>query len=469
MRKLLLLLVIVVMALGVILFQSSSRKPSPPVSSGNVHSYELNNGLKVLVVENKRAPVVVSQVWYKVGSSYEPDGITGISHVLEHMMFKGTPKHPAGEFSQIIAANGGRENAFTSKDYTAYFQMISNKHLALCLRMEADRMHNLSLKKSDFVKELQVVKEERRMRTEDVPTALTYERFNALFYTNNPYHHPIIGWVEDLDSLNIKDVRKWYKTWYAPNNATLVVVGDVKPNHVFELARKYFGGLKSSVIPELKPRHEVKQIGPQRVTVRVPAKVPYLIMGYKVPVLKTANKPSDAYALEVLAGLLDGGNSARLEKNLVRGREIATSVSVGYDLYARQESGFVLSAVPAKQVATDVIEAAFKQQIHDIQNTPPDRKELDRVIAQVIASNVYQQDSNFYQAMQMGMLETVGLGWRKKQEYVAGVRAVTPEQVQAVAKKYFVENGLTVAVLDPLPTDKNTVVRHMPVGVQNER
>jgi len=469
MRKLLLLLVIVVITLGVILFQSSSHKPSPPVTSGNVHSYELNNGLKVLVVENKRAPVVVSQVWYKVGSSYEPDGITGISHVLEHMMFKGTPKHPAGEFSQIIAANGGRENAFTSKDYTAYFQMISNKHLALCLELEADRMRNLSLNKADFVKELQVVKEERRMRTEDVPTALTYERFNAQFYTNNPYHHPIIGWVEDLNSLTIKDVRAWYKTWYAPNNATLVVVGDVDPNNVFELARKYFGGLKPSVIPELKPRHEVKQLGTQRVTVQVPAKVPYLIMGYKVPVLKTATKPGDAYALEVLAGLLDGGNSARLEKNLVRGREIATSVGVSYDLYARQESSFVLSAVPANNVATDVIEAAFKQQIHDIQNTPPDRKELDRVIAQVIASNVYQQDSNFYQAMQLGMLETVGLGWREKQEYVAGVRAVTPEQVQAVAKKYFVDNGLTVAVLDPLPTDKNTVVHEMPVGVQNER
>jgi zinc protease len=469
MRKLLLLLVIVVMALGVILFQSSSRKPSPPVSSGNVHSYELNNGLKVLVVENKRAPVVVSQVWYKVGSSYEPDGITGISHVLEHMMFKGTPKHPAGEFSRIIAANGGRENAFTSKDYTAYFQMISNKHLALCLEMEADRMHNLSLNKSDFVKELQVVKEERRMRTDDVPTALTYERFNALFYTNNPYHHPIIGWVEDLNSLTINDVRKWYKTWYAPNNATLVVVGDVEPNKVFELARKYFGGLKPSVIPELKPRHEVKQLGTRRVTVKIPAKVPYLIMGYKVPVLKTAKSPSDAYALEVLAGLLDGGNSARLEKNLVRGRELATSVGVSYDLYARQESSFVLSAVPANKVAADVIEAAFKQQIHDIQNTPPERKELERVIAQVIASNVYQQDSSFYQAMQLGMLETVGLGWRKKAEYVAGVRAVTPEQVQAVAKKYLVDNDLTVAVLDPLPTDKNTVVHDMPVGVQNER
>ncbi len=235
------------------------------------------------------------------------------------------------------------------------------------------------------------------------------------------------------------------------------------------MARKYFGGLKPSVIPKLKPRHEVKQLGTQRVTVKIPAKVPYLIMGYKVPVLKTANKPSDAYALEVLAGLLDGGNSARLEKNLVRGRELATSVGVSYDLYARQESSFVLSAVPANKVATDVIEAAFKQQIQDIQNTPPDRKELDRVIAQVIASNVYQQDSNFYQAMQLGMLETVGLGWHKKQEYVAGVRAVTPEQVQAVAKKYLVDNDLTVAVLDPLPTDKNAVVPDMPVGVQNER
>jgi len=468
MRKFLLLLVIVVIALGVILFQSASHEPAPLVSD-NLHAYELNNQMKVLVIVNKRAPVVVSQVWYKVGSSYEPDGITGVSHVLEHMMFKGTPKHPAGQFSQIIAANGGRENAFTAQDYTAYFQMIANDRLELCLEMESDRMRNLSFDEDEFRKELEVVKEERRLRTEDVPAALTYERFNALAYANNPYRQPIIGWMQDLNTLTVEDARDWYQTWYAPNNATLVVAGDVDPNEVFELARKYFGGLQTSVIPKLKPRHEVAQYGVQRVTVKVPAKVPYLIMGYKVPVLATVAQPWEAYALEVLAGLLDGGNSARLQKNLVRGRELATSVDVNYNLYARQESSFVMSAVPANQVASDVIEAALKQQIHDIQETPPDRDELERVIAQVIASAVYEQDSNFYLAMQYGSLETVGLGWQKKQDYVAGVSAVTPEQVQQVAQKYFVDRGLTVAVLDPLPTDNNTVSSGAQAGEKYER
>ena len=163
--------------------------------------------MKVLVIENHRAPVVVSQVWYKVGASYEHDGITGISHVLEHMMFKGTDKHPAGEFSEIMAANGGEENAFTGQDYTAYFQKIANDRLELCLELEADRMRNLLLKEKDFLKEVEVVKEERRLRTEDKPTALTYERFNAVAYTNSPYRRPIIGWMEDLDTLTIDDAR----------------------------------------------------------------------------------------------------------------------------------------------------------------------------------------------------------------------------------------------------------------------
>lgn len=469
MRKFLLLLIIVVVALGVILFQSSTREPVTLISNENVHAYELDNGMKVLVIENSRAPVVVSQIWYKVGSSYEPAGLTGVSHVLEHMMFKGTPKHPAGEFSEIIAANGGRDNAFTSKDYTAYFQMIANDRLELCLAMEADRMRNLNLEDSEFLKELEVVKEERRLRTDDVPSALTYERFNALAYTNNPYRQPIIGWMEDLDTLTVEDARAWYQTWYAPNNATLVVAGDVKPHEVFELARTYFGSLKASVIPPLKPRREVAQYGSQRVTVKVPAKVPYLIMGYKVPVLATAPEPWEAYALEVLSGLLDGGSSARLQKNLVRGDALATSAGASYDLYARQESSFILSAIPAKQISSDVIEAALKQQIQNIQQTPPERDELERVIAQVIAASVYEQDSNFYLAMQFGTLETVGLGWQKKQEYVEAVRAVTAEQVQQVAKKYFIDEALTVAVLEPLATDNNAAISELPVGEKNER
>ena len=429
---------------------------SPPRPTGEVQSFQLDNGMKVLVLENHRAPVVVSQVWYKVGGSYEHDGITGISHVIEHMMFKGTPKYPAGKFSEIIAANGGSENAFTSMDYTAFFQRIASDRLELCLELESDRMRNLLLSEDEYKKEIEVIKEERRMRTDDSPTALTYERFNAIAYNNSPYQHPIIGWMADLDTMTVDDVRDWYRTWYAPNNATLVVVGDVSADDVLKLATTYFGPLKPSVIPQLKPRREIEQYGVQRVQVRVPAKVPYLIMGYKAPVLSNAENTDEAYALEVLSGLLDGGSSSRLTRDLVRGKQIATSVSASYDLYAMHDSVFTLLAVPAGETGVDDLEAALKQELHDIQQNPPSSDELERVKAQVVASNVYEQDSSFYLGMQIGILETAGLGWQRKDEYVDRVNAVTAEQVQQVARRYFTDDRLTVAVLDPLPLDSAT-------------
>ena len=419
-------------------------------SSSEVDEIILANGMKVIVVENDRAPVVVSQVWYKIGGSYEHDGITGVSHVLEHMMFKGTKKYPAGKFSEIIAANGGKENAFTSKDYTAYFQRIAKDKLELCLRLESDRMRNLIFDEKEFIKELEVVKEERRLRTDDSPVSLTNERFNAVAYTNSPYRQPIIGWMEDLDTLTVADAKKWYDTWYAPNNATLVVVGDVKADEVFKLADKYFGVYKSVDIPVVKRRKEAEQYGEQRLIVKIPAKVPYLIMGYKVPVLNTSKDESELYALEVLAGVLDGGSSARFSTTLVRGQQIATSAGAGYSLHSLHEGLFSLSAVPVKEVDMKKLERALKREIQKIQSVAPTQKELDRVIAQVIAANVYEQDSSFYQAMEIGILETNGLGWKKKEEYIERVQAITPEQVQRVAKKYFTDKNLTVAVLEPL-------------------
>ena len=424
----------------------------PEHTEAAVQSYQLHNGLKVLVLENHRAPVVVSQIWYKVGGSYEHDGITGLSHVLEHMMFKGTKKHPAGEFSEIIAANGGRENAFTSMDYTAYFQRIAKDRLELCLELEADRMHNLLLDEKEFAREIEVIKEERRLRTDDKPTALTYERFNAVAYTNNPYRHPVIGWMEDLDNLTIKDVREWYNTWYAPNNATLVIAGDVDAGDVFQMVKKHFASIPMSTIPRLKPRTEAQQYGIQRVSVQVPAKIPYLIMGYKVPSLMTVDDEADAYALEVLAGILDGGNSARLSDRLVRGKQIATSASAGYSLSARHETMLTLSAIPADGVSLLDIETALRREVSLLQETPVSDDELERIKAQVVAANVYQQDSIFYQAMEVGIMETVGLQWQKKDEYVAKVQAVTAEQIQQVARRYLQDSRLTVAVLKPEST-----------------
>lgn len=420
-----------------------------------VYAYMLDNGMKVLVHEDHRSPVVVSQVWYKVGGSYEYDGITGVSHAVEHMMFKGTKNLAPGKFSEIIAANGGRENAFTGKDYTAYFQTIASDRLELCMKLEADRMRNLILDPGEFKKEIEVIKEERRMRTEDNPTALTYERFNAVAFLNSSYRQPIIGWMQDLDSMTIDDLSHWYKTWYAPNNATLVVSGDVQPQQVYELAKTYFGPLKPSVIEGEKPRTEVQQKGERRITVKVPAQVPYLMMGYKVPALINAEQPWEAYALEVLSGVLDGGNSSRFSKQLVRGDEVAAQAGAGYDLYARQETLFMLDGTPnsSKGATMQKLEQALLAEVEKIKRQPPSAAELERVKAQVMASSVYEQDSTFYQAMKLGTLETIGLGWKRKQEYLDRIQAVTPEQVQQVAKKYLNSDQLTVAVLDPLPIE----------------
>ncbi|MEN8763661.1 MAG: pitrilysin family protein [Thiogranum sp.] len=418
-----------------------------------IHEYKLENGLKLIVKEDHRAPIMVSQVWYKVGSSYEHDGITGVSHVLEHMMFKGTKAVPSGEFSQIISENGGRENAFTSQDYTAYFQTMEKNRLPVSFELEADRMRNLTIPEEEFLKEVQVVMEERRMRTEDNPQSLTYEQFNATAYASSPYRLPVIGWMNDLENLQVGDLRDWYQKWYAPNNATLVVVGDVDPEEVHALAKKYFGPLKPSDISAVKPRLEVAQRGRKEIKVEAPAKVPYLMMGYKTPVVLTAEQPWEPYALEVLAGILDGGDGARLASELVRGTSVAASAGAGYDGHDRLDSLFLLSGTPSKGYTVKDLEKALIEQVQRLRETPAEQQELDRVKAQLRADKVYEQDSIFYQAMQIGILETVGLSWKDAERYLGRIEAVTAEQVQAVANKYLVPDRLTVAELVPQPID----------------
>jgi zinc protease len=434
------------------------------LASGEVHEYRLDNGLKLIVKPDHRAPVMVSQIWYKVGSSYEHDGITGVSHVLEHMMFKGTKNLAPGEFSRIIAEHGGRENAFTSRDYTAYFQSMERSRLPVSFELEADRMRNLRLLPEEVEKEARVVMEERRLRTEDNPQALTYEQFNATAFLNSPYRIPVIGWMKDLEHLTLDDLQAWYRKWYAPNNATLVVVGDVQPEAVYVLAQQHFGPLASS--PDLtppKPRPEIEQRGTRRIEVKAPAELPFLLMGYKVPVLLTAEEDWEPYALEVLAGLLSGGNSARLSRSLVRGQQVAAAAGADYNLYARQQSLLTLSGTPASGHDIVALEQALREQVRLLQEQPVSAEELERVKAQVVAANVYEQDSAFYQAMKIGTLETVGLDWRVLDEYVPRVRAVTADQVQAVAQKYLQDERLTIGVLDPQPMDPNARPA-MPMG-----
>jgi zinc protease len=434
-----------------------STEKIPPI-----HEYQLDNGLKVLVKQDKRAPIAALYLWYKVGSSYEQEGSTGLSHVLEHMMFKGTEKHPTGEFNRILAENGAQDNAFTSQDYTAYYEVIASDRLEVAMELEADRMRGVLLPPKEFKKELEVVKEERRWRTEDKPTSMTYEQFQAAAFMNSPYRTPVIGWMTDLNNMKVEDARTWYKKWYAPNNATLIVVGDVEPEAVHQLAQKYFASIAKSKIPQLKPQTEVTQIGLRSIQVKVPAKVPYFIMGYKTPNLLNAKQKWEPYALEVLASILDGGSSARLAKELVRKQEIASSIGASYNGYGRLSDLFTFSGVPAKGIEVAAVRKAIEVEINQLKTQLVSQKELDRVKAQTISSEVYERDSIQHQATVMGFLESVGLGYQLMDDYVKNIAAISAEQIQTVAKKYFVEDRLTFAELIPQAIDPNEAPKVAP-------
>ncbi len=411
----------------------------------------LANGMKVIVTTDRRAPVAVSQVWYRAGSMDESYGETGVAHVLEHMMFKGTQDVPAGEFSKRIAAAGGRENAFTSRDHTAYFQTLQAGRLELAFKLEADRMANLTLAPAEFDKEIKVVMEERRMRTEDNPQSLLYEKLMATAYQTHPYRHPVIGWMDDLKNMTVADARRWYERWYTPNNATLVVVGDVDPNQVIDLAERHFGKLASRPLPVRKPQTEPVQEGIKQINVKAPAKLPVVILAWQTPGLVDPAKDWEPYALEVLAGILDGHGSARLPKALVKESRLAVDVSAGYDPVARGPNQFMVDATPAEGKTVDEVTRALKAELRRIQEQGVDEKELARVKAQVLAGQVFQQDSLFYQAMLIGEWETAGLSWQARQTRFEKLKAVTAEQVREVAKKHLTDDRLTVATLDPQP------------------
>lgn len=420
-------------------------------AQASVYERTLANGLKVVVKEDHRAPVMVQQIWYKAGSMDEPSGVTGVAHVLEHMMFKGTKKVPAGEFSRRIAAAGGRENAFTSYDYTAYFQQLHQSKLALAMQLESDRMQNLQLSGAEFAKEIKVVMEERRWRTDDDAQSLLQEQLLANVYQQHPYRHPVIGWMNDLEALGVQDARRWYRNWYAPNNATLVIAGDVDASKVFALAEKYYGPIPARALPERRNFSEPVQIGIRRLVVKAPAELPQIIMAYHAPVIKDPQQDWKPYALEILAGVLDGNASARLNQHLVREQQIASSVGAGYDSIARGPGLFTLEATPSTGKTVESIEAALRAEIAVLVRDGVNEDELRRVKAQVMASEVYKRDSLFYQAMQIGQLESIGLGHRAIPQMLVGLQAVTAEQVQAVAAEFLRDDNLTVAVLDPQP------------------
>jgi zinc protease len=419
-----------------------------PVTNG-VHGTTLDNGLEVFVKVDRRAPVAVSMLWYRAGGMDEESGTTGVAHVLEHMMFQGTERIAAGEFSRMISEVGGRSNAFTSSDYTGYYQQLHKSDLELALRLEADRMANLKLDEAEFQKELRVVMEERRQRVDDNPRAMVFERLNAAMYLAHPYRQPVVGWMSDLENMRVEDARQWYDNWYAPNNAVLVVAGDVDPQHVFTLADKYFGPISARPLPVRKPQAEPEQKGTRRIVVKAPARLASLTMAYHAPSLNDVEGDWEPYALSILAGVLDGYSAARLEREMVSKTRVANSVSTDYDGLRRGPGVFYVSVTPGQGKTVADVEHVWREQLAILIEKGVREEELRRVKAQVIASQVYGEDSVYGQAARIARMRSLGLAYDAASRMTEKLREVTAEQVAAVAGKYLVDDNLTIAVLDP--------------------
>lgn len=436
-------------------------------SQAGTTEFRLSNGMRVIVKEDHRAPTVAHQIYYRAGGTDEVSGTTGVAHMLEHMMFKGTPKVPVGEFSRRIALLGGRENAMTNRDFTLYYQQIAKQYLPKMMELEADRMANLIIKKDEFDREMKVVMEERRLRTDDSPRGKVYEQLLATVYTAMPYRHPVIGWMDDLVNMRVEDVQDWYKTWYVPNNAILIVTGDVTADEVRAMAERYYGKLKPRPLPLRKTQLEATQQGVKRIWVKAPAENPYMVMAYKVPRLHDVEKDVDPYALEVLSAVLNGYDNARLTRELVREQRLADDVNVGYDSINRNESLFVLDGTPANGHTTDEIERALRAEVQRIAKDGVSEEELKRVKAQVVAGQIYKRDSVFGQGMEIGVAEISGISWRDIDRMLDKIKEVTPAQVQAVAGKYFSDDNLTVATLVPQPIDPNKPKTAAPEGLRH--
>ena len=422
---------------------------TPSAALANPFEQQLSNGLRVIVKEDHRAPTVAHMVWYRAGSVDETNGTTGVAHLLEHMMFKGTPSTGAGEFSRLVAAAGGRDNAFTSKDYTAYFQQVPKEKLGEMMALEADRMRHLNVDPKEFAQEIKVVMEERRLRTEDQPQSLLFEQLSAVAFQAHPYRVPVIGWMNDLENMTVQDARDWYERWYVPNNAFLVVVGDVAHQEVFALAEKYYGPLAARAVPARKPQNEPQQTGMRRLMVKAPAELPVVFMAYKVPVLRDVEADVDPYALEMLSAILDGHDAARFSRRLIREQRLAVTAGVGYDATARGPGLFYLHGSPSEGKTRADLEAGFRAEIARIVKDGVEAEELARARPQLVAGQIYKLDSMFAQAMEIGQLESAGIPYAQDKRMIEKLQAVSAEQVRAVAQKYFLDAQLTVAELDP--------------------
>jgi len=458
--------------LWVTLTSANALTPSAPESlQVQAQQFTLANGMSLIVKPDRRAPTAVHMLWLRVGSMEEVDGTSGVAHVLEHMLFKGTPNVPGGEFSRRVAALGGRDNAFTSHDYTGYYQQIPSARLADVMQLEADRFAHNQWPDEEFKKELEVVKEERRMRTEDNPRALMYEALNATVFVASPYRRPIVGWMSDLEALKPEDARAFYQRWYVPANAAVVVAGDVDVAEVRRLAEKYYGSIPSRAVPERKPRVEPMQTGIKRMAFKAPAEQALVTLAYKVPSFQSFEggpDEDDALALTVLAAVLDGYSGARLERALTQGpNRLADSAGADNGLWGRGPQLFTLSAVPAQGETAEEVEAALREQVARIAAEGVSEAELNRVKTQWVASEVYKLDSVFNQARELGTSWVQGQPLDANERVIERLRTVTAEQVKAVASKYFGDDQLTVARLLPQPLNKERKPRAAVAGARH--
>jgi len=426
---------------------------SSPLFANTIQTEEftLANGLKVLVREDHRSPVATVQLWYKIGSSDEYNGNTGLSHLLEHMMFHGTKAFPEGKFDSLILGAGGELNAFTSYDFTGYYESLPANQIDIAFQLEADRMRNIDFTSAAFDKELQVVIEERRLRTDDNPQQLAYERFQGVAFITSPYRNPVIGWGPDLHHLSFDSAYDWYNRWYHPNNATLIVVGDVDPKTIRAKAEHYFGAIPQQKIIPTFSTPELPSLGERRMNIAVNIALPEMFMSMTVPSYTSATNQHDAIVMALITQILDGGLSTRFETNLVRNQSLASSISTHYSPFTKLSSGFEIDAVPQKGVTLDVLENAIWSEITSLTLTPVTSEELTRAKMRFKADYVFGQDDISHQAMEIGSLESIGLSYTDKEAFLNAIEKIEAADVQAVAKKYLTRENATVARLIPTP------------------
>lgn len=411
-----------------------------------VQERTLANGLEVILLEDHKAPVAVLQLWYRVGSRNESAGYTGLSHLLEHMMFRGTEKVGPEEYSKIIQRNGGQTNAFTTQDYTTYFATIASDRLDVVIELEADRMAKLVIQQDLYGPERKVVMEERRMRVDNSPVGALIEQLSATAYLAHPYQYPVIGWMTDIGQSTVADLTRHYKTYYVPNNAFIVAVGDFDSARLVAAIEASFGAIPAGPMPPSVRSVEPVQLGERRVELRREAELPFVGVAYHVPNLRSG----DGAALEVLAQILAGGESTRLHHELVYKRRLARQAAARYSYTSIDPSLFIAYAQPLPGRSATEVEAALIEQIDKLKESPPTAKELEKARNAIEAAFIFAQDSLFYQGMLLGEYEAAG-DWRRIDEYLPAIRAVTAEDVLRVARVYFDEDQRTVATLDPLP------------------